>query len=132
MGRTPATKGGRSPTEVAARTVIIPQSGTLRSQGANDGGKPALLTSARVAILNPIQGTAVSRAVGELGTERMPLPLVVTHETRKGNFGLPKKCLVPSPDFDILPRNPDTRVGVAIVGIQILPKSPNRAALPKG
>ena len=35
-------------------------------------------------------------------------PQVVTRDIRKTYFGLPKKSLVPSPDFDIMPRNPDT------------------------
>ena len=32
----------------------------------------------------------------------------VTRDTRKKYFGLPKKSLDPRPDFDIMPRNPDT------------------------
>ena len=43
--------------------------------------------------------------------KRVLRPQVVTRTPRKTYFGPPKKSLVPGPDFDIMPRNPDTSRG---------------------
>ena len=63
--------------------------------------------------------------------ERVQQPQAVTHEIHKAYIGSPKKNVVPDPDFGIVFRIP-TRVGIAIVMIQTLPRSPTRTALPKG